>query len=225
MHRDFSLHSGERQVGPTLDQIREDHLARYFLAVATFQSHLQTTPSLILDIFCGNGYGTHILAKAFPDTLCLGLDASAEAIEEANTHYSQPNTLFSVKCFPFLIPPQCADAVVSFESIEHVDEDRSMMETLLQAVRSNGMAMISVPNETRHSLAKNPHKFHYRHYSDCDLRALISNEFIIFEKHGQDVYCFDDGGLNTLELLPRVRMNPSLNHEGQVSIYTLKRCG
>jgi 2-polyprenyl-3-methyl-5-hydroxy-6-metoxy-1,4-benzoquinol methylase len=221
--RDFSLNSGERQVGTALEQIREDHLMRYHLALTTLRSVLEKEPAVILDVFCGNGYGTHLLSREFPHALCIGIDASAEAIASANSHYSSSNTLFSCKFFPFYIPPHTADAVVSFESLEHVEDDRAMIAIMLNALTDTGCAMISVPNEQKHSLSKNPHKFHYRHYTHSDLASIIPVGFSVIRRHSQDVYHFDEIGYNTLRLLQSAEMAPKADGEGQVSIYTIKR--
>ena len=53
------LLSNERQVAPTLDGIRRDHVARYEWAAR------QLAPeSVVLDAACGVGYGSRVMADA-----------------------------------------------------------------------------------------------------------------------------------------------------------------
>jgi SAM-dependent methyltransferase len=221
--KDFSLGSGERQIGKTLSEIRFDHLCRYQLAAALMQRYHYPRKKVIFDIFCGNGYGTSVLSKAFPEAVCLGVDGSKEAIAFAEDHFSSANTLFLSKISPFFIPTKIADIVISLESLEHVSEDRYFFQSLLESLQSEGMAIISVPNENVNSLSKNPHKFHCKHYTKCDINALLPFGFEIILEYGQDVYLFREDGVCTFDLLPEDKMVPKLNHEGQVSIYLIKR--
>jgi hypothetical protein len=56
-HPIFPMRDGERQVAPTLEGIRRDHVARYEWAARRLKGR-------VLDACCGIGYGTQILAKA-----------------------------------------------------------------------------------------------------------------------------------------------------------------
>jgi SAM-dependent methyltransferase len=221
--KDFSLHSGERQVGSSLAEIRYDHLARYQLAVRLIEAYAPAQEGILFDLFCGNGYGTHILASAFTNSLCIGIDGSKDAIDLANAHYSLRNTLFVQKFYPVSIPRGTADIMVCFESLEHVEDDKAMLETVLEALSPDGIAIVSVPNESVHSLFMNPHKFHYRHYTESDFLTLVPSSFLIRHKFGQDVYVFRPDGTNTFTLLERSAMEPRADHNGQVSVYVLAR--
>ena len=52
------MEQGERQVAPTLDGFREDHLARYHFAAQRLAG------KKVVDAGCGVGYGSFILAEA-----------------------------------------------------------------------------------------------------------------------------------------------------------------
>jgi SAM-dependent methyltransferase len=221
--KDFSLHSGERQVGSSLAEIRYDHLARYQLAVQLIKANRQSQRSILFDLFCGNGYGTHILANVFTHSLCIGVDGSKDAIDLANIHYQLPNTLFVQKFYPVSIPQESVDVVVCFESLEHIEDDKAMLCALLEGLKADGMAIVSVPNESVHSLSRNPHKFHYRHYTEVDFLGLVPPHFAVNQKFGQDVYVFRPDGTNTFTLLEQSAMEPCVDYDGQVSIYVLTR--
>ena len=105
MEHDLSLHSGERQVATTYEAIRTDHRLRYEWADARLEK-----PGFGLDAFCGNGYGTWLLSKS---RVVIGIDGSAEAIRQAEQNYWTPRTHFSVNYYPFELPSNSFDFLIS----------------------------------------------------------------------------------------------------------------
>lgn len=153
--------SGERQVAPNTDGIRADHVARYALAAKKVSGQ-------VLDSACGVGYGTYMLAP-FCDEV-FGVDRCKEAIAYANRHYPIPNGGY--------ITSDVADVhgmwdwVVSFETVEHVEDDSG----LVAAYRKKSRRLIaSVPNEVLEP--KTPGRFphHFRHYTPSEFEALLTS--------------------------------------------------
>ena len=78
-------------------------------------------PKTILDVGCGGGDFAHKLAKAFPNTLVLGMDIDSEAISRANRHFSRPNLTFkqgNIHDFS----PQSFDVVTTTLVCHHLDD-------------------------------------------------------------------------------------------------------
>jgi 2-polyprenyl-3-methyl-5-hydroxy-6-metoxy-1,4-benzoquinol methylase len=151
MERDFSLNSGERQVAESLDGIRYDHIARYKKAIKFLKNKKN---DFGLDCFCGNGYGTYYLARELSRTHIWGIDASEEAVAFANKFYNADRCMYAVKKYPFSLPKSSFDYIVSFESIEHVDNGRAMFDELIAAIKDDGHFIFSVPNQNKHPLEK-----------------------------------------------------------------------
>lgn len=222
--KDYSLHSGERQTGCTLQDIRRDHVARYELAERIIAGRTRRdAEGVCFDIFCGNGYGTYLVAQRFPNLWLLGIDGSSEAIAQANECYSLSNSLFSHKLFPFTLPERTADFVLCFESLEHVAEDKSMLEQVLRSLKVGGLALVSVPNQELHPLDKNPHPFHFRHYTQHDFLSMLPAGFTLKTWFGQNVYEFSPEGVNTFRLLPAESMCVEERRAGQINIFLLCR--
>ena len=221
--KDYSLYSGERQVGRSLDEIRRDHIVRYELVVKLMNDFSGSPFVNCLDLFCGNGYGTHMISKNFPNSRVLGIDGSEAAINQANELYSLMNNLFSWKLFPFKLPQSTYNIIVCFESLEHVEDDASMLKELLGALIEDGIAIVSVPNQAHHPLEKNPHKFHFRHYHHAEFLDMVPEGFSLVCWFGQNSYVFTGEGLNTFTLLPDEEVNLNKEQFGQVSIYVLRR--
>lgn len=169
---DFKLASGERVAAIALDEIPPDHLARYEFAIDCLKDISTPTGVLIgADIFCGSGYGSHMLAQRLPCFL-TGIDGSSEAIQRAANHYTDLNLFFSHKFFPFFLPPEHFDFIVSIESIEHVENDKLLMQCFAQALKPGGRLIISAPNSEVVDLIKNPYAWHYRHYKKQEIINL-----------------------------------------------------
>lgn len=222
IRRDFSLYSGERQIGRNLHDIRRDHVVRYDLAVEFLRKQRRVNGGTCLDVFCGNGYGTFMLSDAFHDFCVTGVDGSKEAIDMANECYARQNNMFSWKLFPFSVAERSYDLVACFESLEHVEDDQLMLNQILKSLKDSGLALISVPNQDEHPLDKNPHQFHFRHYRHTDFIEMVPQEYLIETWYGQNIYEFTSNGVNTFRLLPDSEMRLREKVPGQVNVYVIR---
>ncbi len=221
--RDFSLNSGERQTAKTLDGIRKDHLLRYCLAANFLENRFNQNKTFGADIFCGNGYGSYLLASKLKNTEILSIDASKEAIELANNHYKIKNRIkFINKIFPFELDKDKYDYVISFESIEHIQNDTQFIETIISSIKNKGYWFLSTPNEEIMSLKKNNNKFHFRHYTNKTMNNIFKKYNLeLIEQYGEDTYSIDKEGLIT-GTLSEEKMKLIKNYNGQFMIYILR---
>lgn len=174
LDHNFQLASGERVTAIAIDNIPPDHLARYEFAaecLKDMQPETENAPLIGADIFCGSGYGAHMLAQRLPCFL-LGIDGSSEAIQRASQHYTDFNLLFSHKFFPFTLPPRHFDFIVSMESLEHVENGDLFFKVLSQSIKPGGRLIISAPNSEVIDLAKNPYPWHYRHFTKQEIMDM-----------------------------------------------------
>lgn len=160
-----ALNNGERQVAPTIDGIRRDHVARY-----EFAAKIIGSGSRVLDFACGIGYGSNLLANN--DCTVLGLDQSGEAINYGLAHYA--NESVSLEQRGAVMLNALSDdfhAAVCFETIEHLEDPLPALKDLH---RIAPLLIASVPNEDVF-----PHggriKFHFRHYTPDQFRELLES--------------------------------------------------
>ena len=221
--RDFSLNSGERQTAQTLAGIRKDHLLRYELAANFLEKEFNQNKTYGADIFCGNGYGSYLVASKLKNTKILSVDASKEAIELANNYYKIENRIkFIDKFFPFELEKDKYDYVISFESIEHIQDDIQFIETIISAIKNNGYWFLSTPNEEKMSLKKNNNKFHFRHYTNKMVNDIFKKYNLkVIEQYGEDTYSIDKNGLIT-GTLSEDKMKINKDYKGQFMVYILK---
>ncbi|WP_437216406.1 class I SAM-dependent methyltransferase [Pectobacterium sp. LFLA-215] len=199
--KDFSLDSGERQTGISLEQIRFDHRVRYMFASYWIRRRfgMEIRNKVGLDIFCGNGYGSRMVAD-MTGARMVGLDGSAESIDLAENVYGSHRVVFGHALYPFEFNSDFFDFAISFESIEHVDDPKGLLEQIV--VASKGPLAISFPDESGLPFDMFGHYFkhHVRHFRREEIVSLLSSlgKSNIVAERGQNVYKIEGGEITGL---------------------------
>jgi lipopolysaccharide biosynthesis protein/SAM-dependent methyltransferase len=170
---------GERYLPEFKGTIELEHLHRYQLA------RTLTAGRDVLDIACGEGYGADILAATAKSV--VGVDISPEAIEHAKSCYRDPRIFFRVgSATDIPIPDASVDMVVSFETIEHLEDHDRMMQELRRVLRPGGLLMISSPNKLEYSDKPGySNRFHVRELYTEEFVTLVSRHFTTTKRYGQ----------------------------------------
>ena len=163
--------SGERFVPHATDRdIKIEHMQRYYSVVDLVKD------KIVLDAACGEGYGTYLLSQNAAHV--TGLDISSEAIVHAKLTYVKENISFvqgSIENLP--LPDQSVDVVISFETIEHVDESaqKRFLQEIKRVLKSDGLLIMSTPDKYIYSeRPKYKNSFH--------IREFYKNEYYEFLK-------------------------------------------
>lgn len=176
--------TGERVVpGKTPARIWNDHVGRY-----EFAKRLLQGSQTVLDIACGTGYGTSILADACG--LCIGVDIDIDSVSYARERYGRSNVVFIVGDIVNIPLRRKFDVVVCFETIEHVSDPVKAMCEITELIDENGMLIVSSPNRYvtspgRSSGDRPCNPFHTREFSRSELSGLLSRYFSQVEWYGQ----------------------------------------
>jgi ubiquinone/menaquinone biosynthesis C-methylase UbiE len=154
-------------------QIQLEHVHRYLLAREFAKD------KAVLDIACGEGFGSEILANSARSV--VGVDIASEAVEHAAARYRQGNVQFKQgSCAEIPLDSDSVDLVVSFETIEHHDEHRVMMAEIKRVLRPDGMLIISSPDKKEYSILPNyRNPFHVRELFKEEFEELIRVYFKI----------------------------------------------
>ncbi len=134
----------------------------------------------VVDLACGEGYGSDILADRAAEV--IGVDANPEAYEHARLRYRRPN--LSIRLGLVEDFDEEADAVVLLQTIEHIHEPDQLLERI---ARIAPLAYISTPN--RLTLAppgaeKSENPWHLREYTQAEYRELLEPHFASVEMLG-----------------------------------------
>jgi cyclopropane fatty-acyl-phospholipid synthase-like methyltransferase len=139
------------------------HIERYQFACR----HL--LPGKVLDIACGTGYGTRLLAD-WSDDVCTGVDISEEAIAYAQKRYAHERTRFicdSIMDFT----SQGFSNIVSLETIEHMEDPGKVVAHLKSLLLPEGRLIVSAP--VTPSMDANP--YHVNDFTKRSFRKLFSD--------------------------------------------------
>jgi len=137
----------------------------------------------VVDMACGEGYGTAVLARRAPRV--TGVDANPEAYEHARLKYSQPGVRFVRDMVSRYAEP--CDAVVFLQTIEHVPDPAAVLRHLRGMLRPGGVVFVSTPNVL--TLApegeeRSGNPWHVREYRHEEFRELCLSWFDEVALHG-----------------------------------------
>ena len=132
----------------------QEHVARYRFA-------RDLAKGRILDVACGTGYGTAMLGA-------VGVDLSIEALRYARRH---PATYVASDAarLPF---GRSFDAVVSFETIEHVPDPGRFVAECARVLRPGGLFLVSTPNRELWS-PRSPKPLQRHHIREFSRREFL----------------------------------------------------
>ncbi len=172
--------TGERFIPTEAGEIRHEHLHRYAWCLALVEG------KDVLDIACGEGYGSAMLSGSASSV--VGVDISAEAVAHARLAYAgKPGLVFkegSAAAIP--LADHSVDVVVSFETIEHHDQHVEMIDEIRRVLRPGGLLVISSPNRPVYSDKAGHHnEFHVKELDFTELDELLRTRFPQVRYYGQ----------------------------------------
>ena len=166
--------TGERFVPGIAGEIAHEHWHRYAFA------RRYAAGKRVLDVACGEGYGSALLAGVA--AAVMGVDIDASAIAHARASYSsRANVSFaegSAAALP--LPDGSVDVVVSFETIEHLpqSEQPRMLAEIARVLTKDGVLIVSAPNPVEYSAARNYRNPFHQHEPDrAELGSLLDQVF------------------------------------------------
>ena len=132
----------------------------------------------VLDMACGEGYGSDVLARSAGGV--VGLDANPEAHEHARLRYRRPNLSFERGMVENFGEPGSYDAVVFLQTIEHVQDPEAVLGHIRRLLAPGGTAYVSTPNVLTLApagQAKSGNPWHIKEYRAEEFRRLCGSVF------------------------------------------------
>ena len=166
--------TGERFVPGIAGEIAHEHWHRYAFA------RRYAAGKRVLDVACGEGYGSALLAGVAGAV--TGIDIDAGAIAHARQSYAALANISFAEGSASMLPLADAsvDVVVSFETIEHLpraDQPRMLAE-IARVLAADGVLVMSAPNPVEYSSARNyRNPFHLHEPDRAELAALLGGAF------------------------------------------------
>ena len=172
--------TGERFVPGTRGEIWIEHWHRYHFASRWVEGRR------VLDIACGEGYGSALLARRAAHV--TGVDVSARAIEHAKRTYARlGNAEFAAgSCTAIPAADSAFDVAVSFETVEHITEQEQFVAELARVLKADGVLIMSCPNKAEYTDKRGTrNEFHVKELYREEFAELVRRRFPHAAWYGQ----------------------------------------
>jgi SAM-dependent methyltransferase len=168
--------------------IRYQHEARYAWAAQQF-----CRSGVVLDCASASAYGAVALLAGGAGQV-VAVDIAVEAFASEGASYRRPRlgmTTADATQLPFA--DETFDVFISFETIEHVDDDAAYVREARRVVKRGGVFVCSTPNRRMTNpgttIADHPfNPFHVREYTAGELGRAVAREFDRVEWFGQTFF-------------------------------------
>ncbi|NOR23261.1 MAG: methyltransferase domain-containing protein [Desulforhopalus sp.] len=132
----------------------------------------------VIEIGFGEGYGTHILSTGCLEIVALEIEP--KVISHAREKYRSDNSVFKLydgSTIP--LPDESFDVAVSFQVIEHVDNDVNFVSELHRVLKNGGRLYLTTPNRSlRLKPGERPfNRYHKREYYHHELESVLRTSF------------------------------------------------
>lgn len=136
-----------------------------------------------IDMACGEGYGSEVLARRAASV--VGVDANPEAHEHARLRYERANLRFARELVDTF--SQEADAVVFLQTIEHLQEPGAVLEHFRSLIDGRGPVFVSTPNVLTlapKGAPRSDNPWHVHEYRREEFERLCREHFAGVELYG-----------------------------------------
>lgn len=173
-------HEAERWVsGFMYEQIEKDHIDRYVLAFN------YVAGKKVLDIACGIGKGSYMMATEGKASEVTGGDLSSDAVRYARHRNPNGNVQYKVQDALKLEWENEFDVVVSFETIEHVPDVDLFLKKIKQALKGDGLFLVSTPISSSDLDTRPDNPYHVQEWGFESFQRKLSHFFAVEEVYLQ----------------------------------------
>lgn len=177
MTKNFLAFTGERMIPEQNKKqgIYAEHIIRYLFATQFVEK------KTVLDVACGSGYGSALLADAKAKKV-IGIDISDATILHAKNYYSRKNIDYREGDATHIdLEDNSVDVVVSFETIEHILDYKLFLKEVRRVLKPEGIFLVSTPNK---AVYPSGNKYHIKEFYVQEFQQLLEAHFpeVVLEK-------------------------------------------
>jgi SAM-dependent methyltransferase len=200
--------TGERFIPGVQGEIWLEHWHRYHFAARW------AAGKRVLDVACGEGYGSALLASRAAHV--TGVDVSDAAVAHARAAYGERANLEFVQasCTALPFPDASFDTVASFETLEHIEAQAAFLDQVARVLKPGGVFVLSCPNKAEYSDKRDfANEFHVKELYRAELTRLVTARFPEIAWYGQRPTFYDviapEGSAGAGELFEATLQDPA----------------
>lgn len=148
-----------------------EHLHRY----AIVKNYIKD--KIVLDIACGEGYGSALLAENAMQV--YGVDIDEMTVNSASKKYVKKNLNYLVgDVTKISFDDNSIDVIVSFETLEHHNKHEEMMQEFKRVLKPDGILVLSTPDKLYYTDEANfKNIYHIKELYKEDFFKLVTNYY------------------------------------------------
>lgn len=154
-------------------QTHKEHILRYNWVKQFVEN------KTVLDIACGTGYGSFLLATEGNAVSVTGCDIDPKTIQYASFRNKHENLDFQVQNAESFSFNKTYDVVISFETIEHLEKPELFLQCVNQVLDVNGSFYISTPISHKAMDYKPENVYHLIEWGFGQFHEFVSKYFRI----------------------------------------------
>ena len=167
----------------TAERVSHRDLSDNYVYQRSILAYLETAKIIhgkVLEIGTGSGYGISTVAPKAEQFVTIDKFADPK-VKEENAHLT--NVEFLQMTIPPIsgIPDNSFDFVISFQVIEHIQNDSAYVKEIHRVLKPGGKFIVTTPNKLM-SLSRNP--WHIKEYKIEELKNLLLKNFSSIETKG-----------------------------------------
>jgi SAM-dependent methyltransferase len=172
MTEDALPFTGERFTPECVREIAYEHWHRYAFA------HALAKGKRVLDAACGEGYGSALLAQVAAQVTSVDIDAAS--IAHAKARYGARSNLQFLQANVTALddlPARSFDLIVSFETLEHLAAQESLLDGFARLLADDGVLLVSTPDKRNYNAGGETNLFHVRELERDEFEAMLAARF------------------------------------------------
>jgi 2-polyprenyl-3-methyl-5-hydroxy-6-metoxy-1,4-benzoquinol methylase len=193
------------------------HIGRYQAGLGVVKD------KVVLDIACGSGYGTQIMAASA--SRVYGVDVDEPTIRYAKEHYAADNIEYLVgDGVAIPLSDHSVDVVVSYETIEHIEDYQTFMKEVKRVLKPGGVLLLSTPNDIEYGEGNH---YHIHEFEYKELKSLVGQYYKYHEDYFQTLWMYSSilsKELQTTEWQNRVQTTSTIPLKPEQCIYFFLLC-
>ncbi|MGV6853371.1 MAG: class I SAM-dependent methyltransferase [bacterium] len=174
--------TGERFTTECVREIWYEHWHRYAFILKMCKD------KVVMDAASGEGYGSNLIADYATRVISVDIDKRTQ-IHAKNKYINDKVQQIIGSCSQLSVADKTVDVIISFETLEHLYDQKEMIEEFNRVLKDDGILIISSPEKSEYSDKQGyANEFHVKELYFDELDKLLKKSFETVEYYAQKLF-------------------------------------